>query len=353
MPALRRNAVVFCLGLVFWSSCFFGCWWFFPRRQAMRARWQSWSTGERYNAASLLHSTLHGVIIPIGIIVCLSDCGIWGDWVANSCTQIEIVFALTASYFAMDTLLIVCCRGDKWPVFLAHHLVGSMPFFINCFGCSNLHYLVGCGILIEAICPLLNLRSWLQIKGKGETTAAAWAFVALYVAWAGIRVALPIYLTTGMFSTAVLGLRGKILAWALYPSFVTGICITVFCIGVFLFVLSFEVPWAYRILRRGGDSLSDLEGHELTGIPRYSQQLESPSLPSPHAPSHGAGTDKSPESRPSSGSREPLMLPSPLPETWTTAHAELRDTEIGIEHRVAGLHASASSEALLTLSDRL
>ena len=47
------------------------------------------------------------------------------------------------------------------------------------------------------------------------------------------------------------------------------------------------------------------------------------------------------------------MPPSPLPETWTTAHAELRDTEIGIEHRVAGLHGSASSEALLTLSDRL
>ena len=225
-PAYGQNAWAFALGTVLWILCFFGSWHFFSQWHRVKQQWEEWGNAKRYLLSSLPQSSLHGIIVPFGILVCLSQCGIWGDWLANSCTQIEIVFALTASYFTVDSVLIVYYQGEQWQIFLVHHVVGSMPFFINCFGCSNLHFLVGAGILIEAICPLLNLRHWLRIFGHWETRASALVFVATYVGWIFLRVALPLYLTVGLFTVAIPSLKGEIVDWAIVPSYITGTSIT-------------------------------------------------------------------------------------------------------------------------------
>lgn len=259
-PAYVQNAVSFSISLVFWVASFYGCWFFFPRWGKTSEKWQEMNKSEKYGLCGLLFSTLHGIIVPTGIVICMTECKIWGDWMANNCTSMEIVFAWTASYFTVDSVLIVYYRGASWQVFLAHHLVGCMPFFINCFGCSNLHFLVGGGILIEAICPCLNLRALLETFGKKHTARAAWAFVVTYAIWIPLRVALPLYLSIGMISETIP--NNTIVAWAVVPSYVTGICITLFSVAVWLAVLSPEIPWAYRLIagraRVPGDNIEEL-----------------------------------------------------------------------------------------------
>jgi hypothetical protein len=49
-----------------------------------------------------------------------------------------------------------------------------------------------------------------------------------------------------LHSESIPKLSGKTVAWALVPSYVTGVCITIFCIGVWIAALSPEIPWAYR-----------------------------------------------------------------------------------------------------------
>eukprot|EP00802_Teleaulax_amphioxeia_P013504 Tamp_13555.p1 GENE.Tamp_13555~~Tamp_13555.p1 ORF type:complete len:228 (-),score=23.29 Tamp_13555:259-942(-) len=173
-----------------------------------------------------------------------------------------------------------------WQVFLAHHVVGCMPFFVNCFGCSNLHFLVSAGILIEGICPLLNTRSWLEMNGHTNTRAGAWAFVATYVVWVFLRVALPIYLTVGMFSQAIPKMKGVIVDWALIPSYITGVAITLFCALVWIAKLSPEIPWALRLLQTGEEGPQDQEKGVVTQQTQQ-QPMQQPQMPPPQPPTGG------------------------------------------------------------------
>ena len=191
-PAYAQNIISFAVSAVFWLLCFYGCWFFFPVWERTKVRWKEMNASDRYGLCGILHSTLHGIIVPVGVIVCMTDCGIWGNWLAADCTKMQLVFAWTASYFTVDTVLIVYYKGANWVVFLFHHIVGAMPFYINCFGCPNMQFLIGAGILIEAICPLLNLRAVLEMFGKKETKAGAAAFFLTYVVWLPLRVGLPL-----------------------------------------------------------------------------------------------------------------------------------------------------------------
>jgi len=93
-PAYTQNAVAYALSLLFWIACFYGCWFFFPQWGKTRERWATMNASERYGLCGLLYSTLHGTIVPIGIVICMTDCGIWGNWLADTCTQMEVVSSL-------------------------------------------------------------------------------------------------------------------------------------------------------------------------------------------------------------------------------------------------------------------
>ena len=96
-PAYTQNTVAFALSLLFWIACFYGCWFFFPQWGKTRERWTTMSASERYGLCGLLYSTLHGTIVPIGIVICMTDCGIWGDWLADTCTPMEVVSSLRSA----------------------------------------------------------------------------------------------------------------------------------------------------------------------------------------------------------------------------------------------------------------
>ena len=44
----------------------------------------------------------------------LFRCGIWGDFLADTCDEIQITFSLTVSYFLMDGILLLIYRGELW-----------------------------------------------------------------------------------------------------------------------------------------------------------------------------------------------------------------------------------------------
>merc|ERR1740130_1502675 len=143
MVEYTQNAVAFILSFCFWWTTYWSGWYAFPRWDRTRARWGTLSEVQRHSFCATIHSTLHGIMIPIAIMACISHCQIWGDFTASDCSSIEAVFACTASYFVMDGILTVYYRADLWLVFIVHHIVGILPFAINCFVCSNMQFLVG------------------------------------------------------------------------------------------------------------------------------------------------------------------------------------------------------------------
>lgn len=240
------NAVAFILSFCFWWATYWAGWYVFPRWDRTRARWKTMSESQQYLLCATIQSTLHGIMIPIGIIASLSHCQIWGDFTAHDCSAIGPVFACTVSYFAMDGILTVYYRADLWVVYLIHHIVGSLPFIINCFVCQNMQFLVGGGILIEIANPFLNMRMILELFNLKNSDLAADLTYATAVIWLFVRVAWPLYLLYGMMHSAIPSQGASDPCWGVIPTYVTGWAIAVFCTGVFLFVLLPDVFWYWR-----------------------------------------------------------------------------------------------------------
>jgi hypothetical protein len=191
---------------------------------------------------SCVNSTVHGILIPLGVFVSLNSCGIWGDFLDESCTMLEPWFALTTAYFLADMVLLsIWPDEENQTLFLVHHTVGVLPYLINCFWCSNMHFLVGAGILIEAANPCLNLCIVLEFYGLENSDYGAWGKYATWALWGGLRCALPTYLMHGM-TTIAIPAKG-FSQCGVIPSYITGLLVTLFCFGVFIVKLTPEALW--------------------------------------------------------------------------------------------------------------
>lgn len=245
LPSYGQNIAAFVGGLVFWVLNLLASQYVFPRCAATKALWVKSDFSDRYNMCSLIMSSVHGVLIPTGIIACLTSCDIWNDFLADSCQPLEAVFAVTASYFTVDFIMLL-----KFPdkslqvVYLVHHIVGCLPFFANAFLTPNGHFLVGGGILIELANPFLNWRAALTLAGRDTTRAGVWSTYLCWLIWIPIRLCLPIYLSWGMITITIPALGAD--PWPLVLSYTTGFAITVFCCLVFVVNLT---PQAVGFLR--------------------------------------------------------------------------------------------------------
>ena len=69
-------------------------------------------------SASRVHSSLHGIVVPIGVFICLTECELW-PWDTdvetafreNECDSIQGIFGLVIGYFASDLIITLYYRS--------------------------------------------------------------------------------------------------------------------------------------------------------------------------------------------------------------------------------------------------
>ena len=234
-PALLPNALGAVGSFLFWWGLYVLTTYCFARWSATKELWSTMTPVQRYSLATCVHSSVHGIIVPVGMFVSLSTCGLWGDFLSGSglgggngsCREAEFVFSWTVGYFLMDGILLLIYRGELWQVFIVHHFVGIMPFFVNCFFYPNLQWAIGGGILIELANPFLNLRTWLDLFGLHNSDRAAYACYLTFAVWVPVRCALPTYLLWGIVNVSVPAF-GNEPGW-IVTTYITGWAIGVFC----------------------------------------------------------------------------------------------------------------------------
>jgi hypothetical protein len=245
VPAVEFNTLVFVWGLIFWFAIAFGSRYIFARWSRTRDVFLALNDANRQLFVSLVNSTVHGLLIPLGVVLSFNSCDIWGDFLDASCTAVEPWFALSASYFVADNiLLLIWPDEEQQTLYLVHHAIGLLPFAINCFWCSNMHFLVGAGILIEAANPCLNLCIIINFYGGEHTDYAAWAKYLCWLVWASLRCVWTLYLCHGMITISIP--EFGISQCGVVPSYATGFIITFFCLCVLVVKLTPECIYFMR-----------------------------------------------------------------------------------------------------------
>lgn len=190
----------------------------------------------------LTHSSVHGIVVPIGLLWALGSCQLY-PWqgggsevyVAMECREMEIFFSFTVAYFVFDFGLCVYYQIELWPVFAVHHIIGATPFAVSCFipGGQNLPFLLGLGLCVEFTNPIQNTEHWLVATGRGDTTACRILIGVGDVVWLVFRISIPMYLMVIMFGHAIPKYGGiaKVI-----PTYITGSAIFLFCFAVFFFI---------------------------------------------------------------------------------------------------------------------
>jgi len=192
--------------------------------------------------ASRVHSSLHGVVVPTGVIVCLNDCGLW-PWDssmeeafrADHCESIQSVFSLVIGYFIFDLGLTLYYQYEHWQVFAVHHIVGMAPFIVTCFICENLPLLLGGGICVELANPGMNLEAWLEQTNRTDTKLYGIVKWFSWVMWLLWRVLVPSFLMYGL-CVHVIPNHHNVSCYVI--SYISGSLIFVFCLAVFGLVVS-------------------------------------------------------------------------------------------------------------------
>ena len=242
-----QNSIAFVVGIFFWVGVWAGSRFIFARWSKTKGVWAKLNESKKQLMVSLVNSTVHGTLIPIGVIIDFTKCNIWGDFLSASCSHVEIWFSLTAAYFLVDIgLLLMYPDEELQNLYLVHHAIGAAPYLINVFYCPNLQFLVGAGIIIEAANPCLNASLLLELYGMENSEYAAGVLYFTVLVWTGLRIVLPLYLCWGMITISfpVLGLdacNGGVIL-----TYMTGFLITFFCICVLVVKLIPKMLWFWR-----------------------------------------------------------------------------------------------------------
>jgi len=227
-PKAFWNTCALLAGVALWLACWFGTRYVFKRWTVTKAVWAKSNGCDQYNLASMTHSTVHGIFIPLGVLLSFSRCrGIWGDFASEEvCSPLENIFALTISYFFVDLVLVVWYRGDLWLVYAIHHVLGSAPLVINCFAVPNFQFVLGFGLLIELVNPFVVTYTFLCMTGRRNTQLAKALTYWTLLAWLIIRIGIPTYLSAGVLAISTATVKAT---WYTVPSYLVGFLVTVFC----------------------------------------------------------------------------------------------------------------------------
>ena len=139
---LARNVGSLLLAMGFFAACFLV---FYLRIMPRVSRHYSVLTRPlQADFASRVHSTIHAVTVPLGLVWSIYHCNLWGEPLVNTCVAAEVFFSISVAYFIVDLFIIIYFKTELWTVFVVHHTLALLPYAINNFipGYSHCHYLL-------------------------------------------------------------------------------------------------------------------------------------------------------------------------------------------------------------------
>uniref|UniRef100_K3WHE8 TLC domain-containing protein n=1 Tax=Globisporangium ultimum (strain ATCC 200006 / CBS 805.95 / DAOM BR144) TaxID=431595 RepID=K3WHE8_GLOUD len=236
---LGENALVASLTFVFfWAT--FGLAWVVSKKYVKE--FAAFPAPQKADWCSRVNSTIHAVAVVIGVAVALSSIT-WDSEFAptSSIRSASFIFSVAIGYFMCDLMIIIIWPVPMQYVFITHHIVAVVPYFINNFisCCAASQYGLLLYLLVELATLPLNARGFMESVGREDTKNHTRSIYVTYWVWAVTRTALPIYLLYVVWKYAYPSDRNHDVC--LYTNIVGAHVISLFCVGVFLFVHTPEI----------------------------------------------------------------------------------------------------------------
>ncbi|CEG38339.1 conserved hypothetical protein [Plasmopara halstedii] len=231
-----ENALVTSIAFaLFWAN--FGVSWYISNRRV--PEFSGFTTAQKADWCSRVNSTIHAVVIVVGVTYALADIRWSSDYMPmSSIRAASFVFSIAIGYFLCDLIIIIVWPVPMQLVFIIHHTVAVVPYFINNFisCCAACQFGLLVFLLVELATLPLNLRGFLDARDRQESKHYLSSVYTTYVIWGISRTALPIFLI-----------------------FISAHLIALFCIGVFVFVHTPEVIRFIREHRKAREAIESSE----------------------------------------------------------------------------------------------
>jgi len=339
-----EHAVIIVVGFVFFFIAFLLTW---RISLACSRTYPKLPTHDKADWCSRANSTLHALIILPGLIVSLAVTS-W-DWntlePTSSPWAIQFFFCVSVSYFLFDLLVMLVFRIPDWGVYVAHHVIASLPYLIYLFdtACPWGTFPFALYLLVEIATLTLNIQTYLIVTGREDWVLCRNLFYVTYVLWLLSRVALPLYILYVIYAY-FLRQRSSSEVGCLVPAVVCSHIIAIFCISVFAFVLSKQLylrwyPVVIEKIMDGKRLTSSITSEEMLAADSIEVSLSDGLIVSevPAAIS-GTGTESSPVRR--TKSNPPTVYSPPNDELRRTMSSE---EQIDMDRDIAYLDLSNSS----------
>eukprot|EP00903_Cladosiphon_okamuranus_P021750 g19998.t1 len=309
-------ALIFQLG---WKESEMRVWRFTEFPDVQKADW-----------SARINSTIHAALVCTLVTSCLLTMSF--DPVTlvplGSTVLLEITFSISIGYFLFDLSVILWYMLPMWTVFVAHHIVALTPYAITQFfyTCHQGQYVLLLFLLVEASTMPLNAMAFLEDLGRRRTLEHRCAHGAMYFLWFMFRVLLPIYLLVLIWTKIADNISTE--EACLVPSMVCAHIITLFCVGVFCFLLTPEIYTRIRYGDKDGPTINAALD-EPGGAPpsAYIGAMEigeggSPSLGAAAGAYHDLGSEGSTPAMPLSPTRNIMSVAKEGPQEMAKAFRE-------------------------------
>eukprot|EP00759_Apiculatamorpha_spiralis_P027676 PhF_6_TR30422/c0_g1_i1/m.44630 len=240
-PPTVVNFVIFVVAFIAFVILFNVAWHFSARHY--RVYFLKFNLSHKADWCSRVNSTVHALIIVPGFLFTVSMVH-WRDSKEpdsyNDIQWVHVFLDISVAYFLSDLIVIIVYRVPMWMVFVTHHVVAVIPLAINVFDsdCPNGTYIMALFMLVEVPTLSLNMQSFLEQTGRAGTREYAICFYCTYFFWIICRIGLPLYLIITIWVDVLPSTNS---VGCLTAGVISAHMITLFCLGVFYFVLTKEV----------------------------------------------------------------------------------------------------------------
>eukprot|EP00644_Phytophthora_capsici_P011100 jgi/Phyca11/506164/fgenesh2_kg.PHYCAscaffold_18_\ len=227
----------------FWFN--FGLSWHLSSRRV--AEFSSFTAAQKADWCSRVNSTIHAVLVVIGVAYALADIS-WADGFMpmTSIRAASFIFSIAIGYFLCDLIVIIVWPVPMQWVFIIHHIVAVVPYFINNFisCCAACQFGLLLFLLVELATLPLNARGFMDARDRQDSKNYMRSIYTTYIIWGISRTALPIFVMYDFWAYAYPSDRNHDTCF--FPNLVSAHLIALFCVGVFFFV---HTPEMIRIRR--------------------------------------------------------------------------------------------------------
>ncbi|CAI5722543.1 unnamed protein product [Peronospora effusa] len=218
---------------LFWAN--FGLSWYLSSRFVRE--FSSFTSAQKADWCSRVNSTIHAILVVIGVAYALADISwAYGFMPMSSIRAASFIFSIAIGYFLCDLIIIIIWPVPmKW-VFIIHHIVAVVPYFINnlisC--CAACQFGLLLFLLVELATLPLNARGFLDARNRQDSKNYMRSIYITYIVWGISRMVLPTFLIYALWAYAYPSDRNHDTCF--FPNLVSAHIIALFCIGVFFFV---------------------------------------------------------------------------------------------------------------------